>query len=81
MKAAQKSGRFTLHRRIYLVNATGTHPLGNTESPKQSGAPPTRRSSWLADRTFTRWGLRRLLAARTGGPALAPKCPLGPGRV
>jgi hypothetical protein len=31
MRAAQKSGRFTPHRRIYLVNATGTHPLGTTE--------------------------------------------------
>ncbi len=29
------------HHRTYLVNATGTHPLGDTSSQKQSGMPRT----------------------------------------
>jgi hypothetical protein len=30
-ESGTKVARFTPHRRIYLVNANGTHPLGNTE--------------------------------------------------
>jgi hypothetical protein len=55
MKAAQKSGRFNPnpapgcgehpHRRIYLVNATGTHPLGDTEAVWRAASPPQQLAS------------------------------------
>jgi hypothetical protein len=37
------------HRRIYLVNATSTHPLGNTEFAQsiwRAASPPDEPASW-----------------------------------
>jgi hypothetical protein len=58
------------HRRIYLVNATGTHPLGNTEFAQtiwRVASPPDELANWpeLTDRTFG-FSLMRLKVSRCG---------------
>jgi hypothetical protein len=59
------------HRRIYLVNATGTHPLGDTEFAQAmwqaAASPPDELASWpeLTDRRFG-FSLGRLTVSRCG---------------
>ena len=46
------------HRRIYMVNATGTHPLGDTEFAQaiwQAAASPPQRSATKPTLTLLRW--------------------------
>ena len=60
----------TPHRRIYLVNATGTHPLGNTEFAQtiwHAASPPQQLASGpTLDREIDRdraWGRQLTLVA------------------
>ena len=65
----------TPHRRIYLVNATGTHPLGNTDYAQaiwRAASPPEQLASGpTLDREIDRdraWGP----ATHPGGPHASP---------
>jgi hypothetical protein len=72
------------HRRIYLVNATGTHPLGHSvfaEAIWHAAASSQRCRRADPDSIVSQWELRRLLVGGSDDPARARKPLHDPGRA
>jgi hypothetical protein len=72
------------HRRIYLVNASGTHPLGHSvfaEAIWHAAASSQRCRRADPDSIVSQWELRRLLVGGSDDPARARKPLHDPGRA